>query len=111
MDGLQLRDEAVRDRIRLAEEFLDPSDQSARSYRADIILMLNRGFRRLTVSLDEIRTHNRQLADGLLQAPFDYSQAFDQALKNIIVALPNRPARESSDDVVSRLHTVIVERC
>lgn len=28
MDGLQLRDEAVRDRIRLAEEFLDPSEQS-----------------------------------------------------------------------------------
>ena len=25
MEGLQLRDEAVRDRIRLAEEFLDPS--------------------------------------------------------------------------------------
>jgi hypothetical protein len=25
MDGLQLRDEAVRDRIRAAEEFLDPS--------------------------------------------------------------------------------------
>lgn len=103
MDGLQLRDEAVQDRIRQAEEFLDPSDQSARSYRADVILMLNRGFRRLTVSLDEIRTHNRQLADGLLQAPFDFSRAFDQALKNTIVALPNRPAREASDDVVSRL--------
>ena len=111
MDGLQLRDEAVRDRIRLAEEFLDPTDQSARSYRADIILMLNRGFRRLTVSLDEIRTHNRQLADGLLQAPFDYSQAFDQALKNTIVALPNRPARESSDDVVSRPYSVFVKTC
>lgn len=26
MDGLQLRDEAVRDRIRLAEEFLDRSE-------------------------------------------------------------------------------------
>ena len=64
MDGLQLRDEAVRDRIRLAEEFLDPSDLRARSYRADIILMLNRGLRRLTVSLDEIRSHNRTLADG-----------------------------------------------
>ena len=24
MDGVQLRDEATRDRIRLAEEFLDP---------------------------------------------------------------------------------------
>lgn len=30
MDGLQLRDEAVRDRIRLAEEFLDPSEQSSK---------------------------------------------------------------------------------
>lgn len=28
MAGLQLRDEAVRDRIRLAEEFLDPSECS-----------------------------------------------------------------------------------
>ena len=111
MDGLQLRDEAVRDRIRLAEEFLDPSDQSARSYRADIILMLNRGFRRLTVSLDQIRTHNRQLADGLLQAPFDFSQAFDQALKNTIVALPNRPAREAGDDVVRWLHLLCIEQC
>jgi DNA replication licensing factor MCM3 len=25
MDGIQLRDEAVRDRIRAAQEFLDPS--------------------------------------------------------------------------------------
>lgn len=52
MDGLQLRDEAVRDRIRAAEEFLDPNDPRARSYRADVLLMLNRGLRRLTV-----RTH------------------------------------------------------
>lgn len=82
MDGLQLRDEATRDRIRLAEEFLDPGIRRqlilynaelnhhrrsksskvlavslicmqdayiAHSYRADIILMLNRGMRRLTV--------------------------------------------------------------
>lgn len=39
--------------------------------------------------------------DRLLQAPFDYSQAFDLALKNTIVALPNRPARESSENAVS----------
>ena len=36
----------------------------------------------------------------LLQAPFDFSQAFDQALKKIVVALPNRPSKESSDDTV-----------
>ncbi|MCJ1260962.1 MCM DNA helicase complex subunit [Lobaria immixta] len=101
MDGLQLRDEAVRDRIRLAEEFLDPNDARARRfYRADIILMLNRGNRRLSVSLDEVRAHNRELAEGLLQSPFDYSQAFDQALKNTVVAIPNRPAKEAGEDVM-----------
>ncbi|MCJ1396303.1 MCM DNA helicase complex subunit [Xylographa bjoerkii] len=100
MDGIQLRDEAVSGRIRLAEEFLDPNDARARSYKADIILMLNRGLRRLLVSLDEIREHNRTLADGLLQTPFDFSQAFDQALKRVIATLPNRPAKESSDDVM-----------
>ncbi|KAI4127289.1 MAG: hypothetical protein LQ347_004666 [Umbilicaria vellea] len=119
MDGLQLRDEAVRDRIRLAEEFLDSSDDvRARSYRADIILMLNRGLRRLVVSLDEIRTHNRTLAEGLLQTPFDFSQAFDQALKNVVIALPNRPAKESSDDAVREIlraarlkFKLILDRC
>ncbi|KAF2101499.1 DNA replication licensing factor MCM3 [Rhizodiscina lignyota] len=100
MDGIQLRDEAVRDRIRAAEEFLDPTDQRARSYRADIILMLNRGLRRLTVSLDEIRAHDREMADGLLKSPFDYTFAFDHALKNIIGTIPNRPARETAEDVM-----------
>jgi DNA replication licensing factor MCM3 len=64
MDGMQLRDEVVQDRIREAEEFLDPNDPRARSYRADVVLMLNRGLRRLTVSLDEVRAHNREMADG-----------------------------------------------
>ncbi|EON69224.1 minichromosome maintenance protein 3 [Coniosporium apollinis CBS 100218] len=96
--GIQLRDEAVRDRIRAAEEFLDPNDPRARSYRADVVLMLNRGLRRLTVSIDEIRAHNRELADGLLNTPFDFSLAFDRALKNIVTALPNRPPHETADD-------------
>ena len=102
MADILLRDEVVRDRIRLAEEFLDPHDPAARSYRADIILMLNRGLRRLVVNLDEIRTHNRELADGLLQSPFDFCQAFDEALHQVITALPNRPPKESSKDVVRR---------
>ena len=100
MDGIQLRDEAVRDRVRAAEEFLDPTDVRARSYRADIVLMLNRGQRRLPVSLDEIRAHDREIADGLLDQPFDFSLAFNQALKNVVAALPNRPAKETAEDVV-----------
>ncbi|CAI7638913.1 unnamed protein product [Penicillium discolor] len=98
MDGLQLRDEAAQDRVRAATEFLDPNDARARSYRADIVVMLNKGARRLTVSIDEIRAHNRELADGLLSSPFDYSQAFDAALKAVVKTLPGRPLRETSDE-------------
>ncbi|KAN0071513.1 MCM2/3/5 family domain containing protein [Elaphomyces granulatus] len=100
MDEVQLRDEAAQDRVRTATEFLDPSDARARSYRADIVLMLNRGQRRLTVSIDEIRAHNRELANGLLNSPFDYCQAFDRALKEVVKTLPNRPPRETAEDAV-----------
>jgi DNA replication licensing factor MCM3 len=103
MDGIQLRDEAVRDRIRAATEFLDPTDPRARSYRADIVLMLNRGLRRLVVSIDEIRAHNRELADGILYQPFDFSLCFDEALKQVIATLPNRPPKETAEDTVSLL--------
>ncbi|KAL2826819.1 MCM-domain-containing protein [Aspergillus cavernicola] len=51
------------------------------------------------VSIDEIRAHNREMADGLLTSPFDWSQAFDRALKEVIKTLPNRPSSESADDV------------
>ncbi|OAL32663.1 hypothetical protein AYO20_07821 [Fonsecaea nubica] len=94
----QLRDEAVRNRIRLATEFLDPTDDEARSYRADIVLMLNRGLRRLVVSIDDIRARSRELADGILHTPFDYSLAFDAALKNIIGTIPNRAPFEQDED-------------
>jgi MCM N-terminal domain len=107
MDGLQLRDEAVRDRIRAATEFLDPTDARARSYRADIVLMLNRGLRRLVVSIDDVRAHNRELADGLLFFPFDHVQVFDQALKDVVKTLPNRPAKETSDEAVRSVSTTL----
>ncbi|KAG9664194.1 DNA replication licensing factor mcm3, partial [Aureobasidium melanogenum] len=100
MDGLQLRDEAVRDRIRAAEEFLDPNDPRARSYRADILVMLGRSSRRLAVSLDEIRQHSTEMAEGILNQPFDFSQAFDRAVKNIVNTLPGRPPHETDPDTM-----------
>ncbi|KAH8597157.1 putative DNA replication licensing factor mcm3 [Bisporella sp. PMI_857] len=101
MDGLQLRDEAVRDRIRAAQEFLDPVDQAAtRSYRSDIILMLQKFQRRLVVSIDEVRAHNAELAEGLLQQPFDFAQAFDRALHEIVKTLPKATAKEQSEDTM-----------
>jgi DNA replication licensing factor MCM3 len=62
--------------------------------------MLNRSSRRLVVSIDEIRSHSREMADGLLDQPFDYSQAFDRALKNIVKTLGNRPAFEVAEETV-----------
>ena len=75
----------------------------------------------MQVSIDEIRTHNRDLAQGyvawwpnvelnanlcsLLMSPFEYTEAFNKALKNVIKTLPNRPARETAEDVVSRPYT------
>ena len=64
--------------------------------------MLNRGLRRLIVSIDEIRSHSRELADGLLNTPFDFSQAFDRALKNIVNTLGNRPAFETAEETVGQ---------
>lgn len=93
-----LQDEGVRDRIRQAEEFLDPSDPHARSYRSEIILMLQKNERRLTVNLDHVRNHNVDLAQGVLSQPFDYTLAFNHALKKIIETIPQaRPDQIARD--------------
>ncbi|KAM0199585.1 hypothetical protein ACHAPA_006896 [Fusarium lateritium] len=100
MDSFMLQDEGVRDRIRQAEEFLDPNDPQVRSYRSDIILMLQKNQRRLTVNLDHVRNHSPDLAQGLLQQPFDFTLAFDQALKNIVQTIPQaRPDQTARDTV------------
>lgn len=60
--------------------------------------MLNRGLRRLTVSIDEIRNHSREMSDGLLNQPFDWSQAFDRALFNIVQTLRNRATQPVDEE-------------
>ncbi|KAF3482976.1 DNA replication licensing factor Mcm3 [Arthroderma uncinatum] len=98
MDAPQLHDEAARDNKRAATEFLDPVDPRARSYRADIAVMINRGLRRFTISIDEIRAHSPELAKGLLTSPFAYCQAFDQALREIVTTIASKPSRTESDE-------------
>ncbi|KAK4126601.1 MCM-domain-containing protein [Parathielavia appendiculata] len=92
------RDEATRDRVRQALEFLDPHDQHARSYRPDIILMLQKNQRRLVVNIDHVREHNPEMAEGLLSNPFDYTLAFNHALKEIVKTVPQaRPDQVDAD--------------
>ncbi|KAI1143150.1 MCM-domain-containing protein [Hypoxylon sp. FL0543] len=100
MDSFLLRDEAAKERIRLAEEFLDPHDQHARSYRSDIILMLQKNQRRLVVNIDHVRDHNTELADGLLFDPFDYTLAFNHALKEIVKTIPQARPDQTDPDVL-----------
>ncbi|KAG5951991.1 hypothetical protein E4U53_001841 [Claviceps sorghi] len=100
MDSFMLEDESVRDRIRQAEDFLDPSDPHARSYRSDIILMLQKNQRRLTVDLDRVRDHSSDLAKGILDEPFEFSLAFNHALKKIIETIPQaRPDQTARDTI------------
>ncbi|KAI5466539.1 MCM2/3/5 family-domain-containing protein [Mariannaea sp. PMI_226] len=111
MDAYMLNDDGVRDRIRQAQEFLDPGMTlpnlipiscfaEQRSYRPDIILMLQKNERRLVVSLDHVRSHSPELAQGLLQEPFDYTLAFDQALKKIVETVPSaRPDQIATDTI------------
>ncbi|OAL64538.1 DNA replication licensing factor Mcm3 [Trichophyton rubrum] len=99
MDGPPLlRDEAARDNKRAATEFLDPVDPRARSYRADIAVMINRGLRRFTISIDDIRAHSPELAKGLLTSPFEYTLAFDQALREIVTTIATQPRSEDVDE-------------
>ncbi|KAI0508347.1 MCM2/3/5 family-domain-containing protein [Xylaria bambusicola] len=100
MDPLLLRDEAAKERIRLASEFLDPHDQHVRSYRSDIILMLQKNQRRLVVNLDHVRDHNSELADGLLFDPFDYIVAFNYALKKVVETIPQARPDQTHEDVL-----------
>lgn len=62
--------------------------------------MLQKNQRRLTVNLDHVRNHNQDLAQGLLQQPFDFTLAFDQALKNIVQTIPQaRPDQTARDTI------------
>lgn len=41
-------------------------------------------------------------------SPFEYTEAFNKALKNVIKTLPNRPARETAEDVVGNPYKKIL---
>ncbi|KAF6792978.1 MCM2/3/5 family protein [Colletotrichum sojae] len=100
MDSFMLQDAAAMDRVRAAQEFLDPqNDSQGRSYRSAIILMLQKKQRRLVVDIDQLRAHNQELAQGVLEQPFDYTLAFNHALKQIVKTLPDSGDAEKLNDV------------
>ncbi|ROW05223.1 hypothetical protein VSDG_00415 [Cytospora chrysosperma] len=73
MDSFMLRDEAARHR---------------------------KNERRLVVNIDHVRDHNSQIADGLLVNPFDYTLAFNHALKQIVKTIPQARPDQTDDEVM-----------
>lgn len=62
--------------------------------------MLQKNERRLTVNLDHVRHHKPELAQGVLQQPFDFTLAFNHALKKIVETIPSaRPDQTARDTV------------
>lgn len=61
--------------------------------------MLQKHERRLVVSIDDVRNHKAELAEGLLTKPFDYTEAFNTALKNVVKTLPNATKEQTDEDV------------
>jgi DNA replication licensing factor MCM3 len=49
--------------------------------------MIQANENRLVVSLNHIRSYNKDLAEGLLNTPSDYLLAFDKALRDIVQGL------------------------
>nr|CDP30909.1 Putative DNA replication licensing factor mcm3 [Podospora anserina S mat+] len=77
-----------------------PWSFSIPGYRADIITMLQKNQRRLVVNIDRVRDHNPEMAEGLLYDPFDFTLAFNHALKSIVKALPQARKDQTDDDVL-----------
>ncbi len=60
--------------------------------------MLQKRERRLIVSIDDVRDHKDSLAEGLSTNPFDYQEAFNTALKNVVKTLPDVTKEQTDDD-------------
>ncbi|KAL1748438.1 MCM2/3/5 family-domain-containing protein [Schizophyllum fasciatum] len=92
-------DALITDRTRTFEEFLD-EETDLYNYRETVARMLRQGQNRLIVNIDDLRSHNREYADGLLKNPTEYLPAFDAALLEVV-----KRASASGDSKVDESQT------
>lgn len=62
--------------------------------------MLQKNQRRLVVNIDHVREHDAEIAEGLLLEPFDYTLAFNHALKEIVKTIPQARPDQTAEDVM-----------
>ncbi|KAK6507513.1 MCM DNA helicase complex subunit [Arthrobotrys musiformis] len=83
-------DQQIEDRVRVFSDFLDPPasvPNADRRYTQAVREMLNKGQRRLIISLDDIRNHNAKLAKGILEAPFSHIEPLTRAVSEVSLSL------------------------
>jgi len=83
---------------RFFTEFLDLDDEDS-IYQKRIISMLEHGNSRLVISLDDLRSHNREVTDRFLIRPMEYFAPWQAALRDFIKALNiDAPIKTNLDD-------------
>jgi DNA replication licensing factor MCM3 len=70
------------------------------SVRDQVTRMLHQESRRLIISLDELRSYNRELCDGLLYHPTEYIEPFNKALYEVAVQHRDPQRHVITDDTV-----------
>lgn len=62
--------------------------------------MLQKNQRRLVVNIDHVRDHSPEMAEGLLTDPFNWTLAFNHALKTIVSTVPQARPDQIDPDVL-----------
>lgn len=86
-DPIETIDTVFEDRVRIFQDFLTSDADGITNYQDAIKLMLQRGRRRLAISIDELRHFNTVYARELLEKPAEYLEAAEKALKETISAI------------------------
>ncbi|VVT57419.1 uncharacterized protein SAPINGB_P005686 [Magnusiomyces paraingens] len=76
------------DHQRIFQEFLEYPKNST-NYSDEVQLMLQKGEKRLIVSLDDLRDFDRKFWSGVLNSPADYFPSIENALKEMVLAVHN----------------------
>ncbi|CAO1639035.1 unnamed protein product [Sympodiomycopsis kandeliae] len=88
-----LQDDLMRDRTRVFQEFLG-DENGLVNHREAIRTMLRLKQQRLSVSIDILRSFNRDYATSLLYEPNEFLPCFDIALRNLVEEIHN-PVKEA----------------
>ncbi|KAF8640725.1 hypothetical protein AX17_000377 [Amanita inopinata Kibby_2008] len=97
-------DDALRedDLSRRFEGFLE-TGTDLYNYEQDIARLLQLKQTRLIVNIDDLRDHDRELADGLLKHPIEHLSAFEDALNRLVSAAQGDFERRDADIKTHRL--------